>query len=128
MPELSRVKENSRPIRRINLDRAGVSAYTRINQEENRPISKREDVKESKKMSSCLFRRGGHHHNQCNKFAERSFKEGKNFFFKNSLWLGCSNHGHVVANCRKKMKCKECFQLHPKCFHIKETEKNKEKS
>ena len=57
-----------------------------------------------------------------------SFKERKNFFFKHRLCLGCSNPGHVIANCKKKLKCKECSKLHPTCLHIEEIEKDENRN
>ena len=64
--------------------------------------------------------------NSCTKFTKKSFKERKNFFFKNSLCLGCSCNGHVIviANCKKRLKCNECSRLHPTCLHIKDREPN----
>jgi hypothetical protein len=121
LAELSKFKETPRQSRRLPFDRAGVSAYTTTRSEEKDFNNKNI---ESKNATFCLFCKEGHDLNSCTKFTKKSFKERKNFFFKNSLCLGCSCNGHVIANCKKRLKCNECSRLHPTCLHIKDREPN----
>ena len=124
LAELSKFKETSRQGKRINLDRAGVSAYTAIRSEEKNSDGKNTKAKELENSKTCLFCRGDHDISSCETFAGKSFKERKNFFFKNHLCLGCCCNGHVIANCKHRLKCNECSRLHPTCLHIKKNEDN----
>ena len=118
LAELAKSKENPRQSKRVPFDRTAFSAYTKGKLEDK-------DLKEVEKP--CLFCKQNHHLSACKKFTENSFKEKKNFFFKNHLCLGCASNGHVISNCNKRLKCKECLKLHPTCLHIKQNEKNEHK-
>ncbi len=87
LAELSKFKETSRQGKRINLDRAGVSAYTAIRSEEKNSDGKNTKAKELENSKTCLFCRGDHDISSCETFAGKSFKERKNFFFKNHIHI-----------------------------------------
>ena len=126
LAELSKVKENPKQGKRVPFDRTAFSAYTKGRLEDH-DLSKNKENELRELKTSCFFCKGDHHLNDCKKFTEKTFKEKKNFFFKNYLCLGCACDGHVISNCNKRLKCKECSKSHPTCLHIKHNDKNEDK-
>ena len=113
--ELSKIKDNPKQIRRIPFDQKGASAYKTFHKEEI-VASKLKDSNETN-VKHCSYCKEDHHLNKCKTFAERSLKAKKNFFFKNNLCFGCATEGHRIADCKQKLECDKCAELHPMCLH-----------
>ena len=69
--------------------------------------------------SNCVYCKGLHDIDDCEKFLKLSMKEKKDFLKHNALCFACYGMNHISKGCAKKRSCKVCNKYgHPTALHI----------
>ena len=59
------------------------------------------------------------HHNisECFQFKKKTLEQRREVVKSKNLCFGCLKSGHISANCKSRLTCKECDKLHPTLLH-----------
>ena len=76
----------------------------------------------SPSMPLCLFCKGEHVMETCNKLKSKAHKENLDFLRSKGLCFSCLKHGHMSKQCKAKVSCEVCSLTHPTLLHIKKKE------
>ena len=69
------------------------------------------------KKRSCVFCKGMHELEICEKFVQIPLEKKREFIIANRLCWGCLRWGHIISKCHKKKTCKTCNGVHPTALH-----------
>ena len=54
----------------------------------------------------------------CKKFGQLRYDDKVKHIKENALCFGCLKRNHVKKDCRRKLQCAKCGEVHPTCLHV----------
>lgn len=73
----------------------------------------------SASTQACLFCKGEHVLETCNKLKGKPHKEKLDFLRSKGLCFSCLKYGHMSKLCKAKVSCEVCSLTNPTLLHIK---------
>ena len=74
-------------------------------------------VKFSSDKQSCVFCKGAHHLDECEKLRYKPYGERKALIAERRLCYGCLRAGHTARFCRNRLRCRICGFGHATLLH-----------
>ena len=83
----------------------------------DQPQDKNSHNTKNKQTRSCPLCSKSHALCNCDEFIKKNRDECLEFIQSKGLCFGCLNKGHYSKDCRKKLTCKTCGNMHPTVLH-----------
>ena len=66
---------------------------------------------------ACVYCKGNHWLNECDKFGNIQYEDRVKFVYDNRRCFGCLRFGHMKSKCFNVEECKKCSLAHPTVLH-----------
>ena len=71
----------------------------------------------SQRPLKCFYCNEAHHLNECSAIMKKPEQDRKDFIMKKGLCFGCLRSGHRSKDCKRRITCRICKNLHPTILH-----------